>query len=302
MIENIEIKRVEKFERKQISRLYRNGACFVSYLITKSDNTKIGLSKINSLLQKFPGLECFEKGRIIHNDFTPFESLGELSYEEFIKDSDINIIPKLYMRYSFTDKTYLKDEEPQKKAQEENGSIGLEITNNSINIITKEDVILGESIIEIPTKENIETKLEEIINNLEEIKPKKKSKVKVNPDVLFKDEFVGKEIKTEREIIKTDGFFSITFDYEDFIIYDISYPTTHHKEVKDETGIHMEQVKPIDMDFHFKSNEKLNISGDIDIIEYDKKGNIKRKISIIGSTLKKINDTYILTTEYWKDE
>jgi len=180
MIENIEIKRVEKFERKQISRLLRNGACYITYLITKPDGTKIGLSKIGTLLQTFNGLDCFEKGRIIHNDFTPFESAGEMSFEEFVKDSGANEIPKLYLRYSFTDKTYMIDEEPQKKDQED-GSNGLEINDN-----------VKTEIIEIQTKENLETKIEEVKENIEKL--------------------------------EDPGFISLNIDFEDYIITDLKYP------------------------------------------------------------------------------
>jgi len=250
MMENIEIKRVEKFERKQTNRLLRVGASLICYLITKPDNTQIGLSKSGNILQTFPDVTCFEKGRIIHRDFTPFDSLGKITFDEFIKDADINTIPKLYLRYSFIDKTYIKDEVPQKKAQEEPIQTIIEIDKDNITITTKEDIILGESINNDINNENLESIIDEIEEHREKLK------------------------NDEDELNK--GFMTLNIDFEDYIIKDLKCPDDifNSKSKKE---------------FTFNSIENIDVTNfDVAKISMcDRNGVVYRLINIFIGTISK---------------
>lgn len=89
----------------------RFGASYICYLITKPDGSQIGLAQHSMGLKTFPGINCFEKGKIIHPAFTPFESLGEMTFENFLKDSCAESMPKIYQIYKFINKMDAPKEE-----------------------------------------------------------------------------------------------------------------------------------------------------------------------------------------------
>ena len=97
-IKKIEVKKVERFIRKQVRSLPRFGSSLVFYKITKKDNTFLGFHQHSMGLSVWCMLDNPEPNK---TPFSPITFDKEMTIEDFIKETNEHNPNNIYRKYNF---------------------------------------------------------------------------------------------------------------------------------------------------------------------------------------------------------